>query len=258
MLNYTVVCQVRRTISYDGNITASGKRPPNASMNMMLDILKGTDTGISIYTERHRIVPDSAGSFHIEIGAGNVVAGQFDSIIWSDGRFYLRTRIDSLGGTAYPIIQNSLIRIPPELSNDYEQGTVNATDHPDYGEWRFVNSRKRRPKLVTIDLSTSYANLAYPADTYPVYRHYEWSDPDGDGLGNSFMISYSDHSNNSFITKSTLLGEVKLYATAFQEISLSSTGNEILVSISKPVPVKNLSETYAIKGPWKFIYYIEW
>ena len=258
LLNYGVIAQTRQTISYDGKVNTSGKHPQNASIAIMLDILRGTDSGVAIYTERHGIVPDSGGKFHIEIGAGKPFSGQFDSITWSDGKFYLQTKIDGLEGTNYSLPPVSLIRVPPELSNDYEQGTVNATQHPDYGEWRFVNNRKRRPGLITIDLSTSYANLAYPADTYPVYRHYEWSDPDRDGIGNSFMISYSDHTNNSFIEKSTLLGDVKLYATAFQEIRISSTSNEILVSITKPVPVKNLSETYAIKGPWKFIYYIEW
>ena len=150
------------------------------------------------------------------------------------------------------------MRLPPELSNDYEQGTVVSTEFPDHGYWHFINTRKQRPKLVTIDLTTSYANLAYPANTYPIYRHYEWCDPDRDGKGNAFGISYSENTNNEFIENTTTIGDVKLYAKPFQELTITSTNTEISVSISKPVPLTNHSETYAIKGPWKFIYYIEW
>ncbi|MFT3910615.1 MAG: hypothetical protein QM737_14410 [Ferruginibacter sp.] len=249
--------QKRQTIGYDG-ILNNDKLIKSAIAGLRLSILKNSETGAIIYTERHKINTDTAGKYHIEIGNGLQQTGQFDSIIWSDGVYYLRTEFDSLPGNNHGFSRNILLRIPPELSNDYEQGTVLSSQFPDHGDWHFKNSRNKRPKLVTIDLTTSYANIAYPANTYPIYRHYEWCDPDRDGKGNTFGISYSDNTNNEFIENTTTIGNVRLYAKPFQELSITSTNSEISVSISKPVPLTNHSETYAIKGPWKFIYYIEW
>ena len=212
----------------------------------------------SFMLRRQKTQTDSAGIYHIDIGNGVARLGKFDSIIWSDGIFYLRTEFDSLPGINHTITRNILMRIPPDLSKDYEQGTVLSSEFPDHGSWHFRNNRNKRPKLVTVDLTTSYANLAYPANTYPIYRHYEWCDPDRDGTGNAFGISYSDNTSNYFTEHTTSFGDVRLYSKPFQEVNISSTNSEIVVTITKPIPLKNYAETYAIKGPWKFIYYIEW
>lgn len=250
--------QKRQTIAYDGLLSSAGNAIKNSAVRVVVSILRGSASGAAVYTEQHITNTGPDGKYHIEIGNGTMTTGQFDSIVWSDGIFYLRTAIDPLGGTNYSITQNVLMRIPPDLSNDYEQGTVTSSEYRDHGTWRFRNNRNKRPRLITVDLTTFYANLAYPADTYPIYRHYEWCDPDRDGIGNSFVISYSDHTNNDFKENTTILGEVKLYPVPFQQLTLSSTTSEIMISITKPVPALNHGETYAIKGPWKFIYYIEW
>ncbi len=252
------ISQKNHTVGYTSMLISNGIIIKNTRIAMLVSIAKGTTGGTIVYSEQHVTKTDSSGKYHIEIGTGKSGTGQFDSINWSDGVYYLKNEIDPSGGSNYSIKQNILMRISPELGNDYDQGTVSATDHPDWGEWRYKNNRSRRPKLVTIDLSTSYANLAYPGNTYPIYRHYEWCDPDGDGIGNSFSISFSENVSNEFIENTTKLGDVRLYPTAFQDLIISSTNTEIIVSIKKPVAVANLSETYAVKGPWKFIYYIEW
>lgn len=258
LISVVVFPQERRTIGYDGVLSINNDSLKNTRARLTVSILKGKADGEIMYKEYQKIKTDSAAAYHVEIGSGIRIEGQFDSIIWSDGIFYLKTAIDSLPVKSSTITHNMLMRIPPELSNDYEQGTILSTDHPDYGIWRFPNSRHKRPKLVTIDLTTSYANLAYPANTYPIYRHFEWCDPDGDGIGNSFSISYSDNTNNYFRENTTVMGDVKLYMNPFQEVIVSSANSEITVNITKPIPLTNHSETYAIKGPWKFIYYIEW
>ena len=259
LLVLKAVSQKKQTIGYDGKVYNNSAPVKNSAINLVTSILKESENGPVIFAEIHKTNTDSTGKYHIEIGQGIRLSGQFDSIIWSDGIYFLRLEGEfSSAEIKHKSTQNILMRLPPELSNDYEQGTVTSTEFPDYGTWHFVNTRKQRPKLVTIDLTTSYANLAYPANTYPIYRHYEWCDPDRDGKGNTFGISYSDNTNNEFIENTTTIGDVRLYAKPFQELIITSTNAEISVSISKPVPLTNHSETYAIKGPWKFIYYIEW
>lgn len=252
------ISQKGKPFNYTSILNSGSSLLKNANINIQISILKESANGEIIYSEEHKANTDSNGTYNIGIGTGFVLTGQFDSIIWSEGIFYLRTKVYQPNSKADTITRNILMRISPELSNDYEQGTVQSSAFPDYGSWQIKNSRNKRPKLVTVDLSTSYANLAYPANTYPIYRHYEWCDTDRDGKGNAFGISFSENTYNSFIENTTSMGDVKLYAKPFQEINISSTNTEIIISITKPVPIPNHSETYAIKGPWKFIYYVEW
>lgn len=247
-----------QTIGYDGIFRNADTLVKKSNIGLLVSILKGQPAGPVMYSERQKIKTDSSGMYHLDIGSGTAVAGKFDSIIWSDGAYYLQTVFDTINGKACMANQNVLMRIEPDLNNDHEIGTITSSDHPTFGEWHFKNTRNKRPKIVNIDLTTSYANLAYPANTYPVYRHYEWCDPDMDGTGNSFTISYSENTNNDFRINTKQLGDVRLYSKPFQELFISSTNNEIIVTITEPVPLTSHSETYAIKGPWKFIYYIEW
>ncbi len=253
-----VFCQQTIPFSYDGSFVINHKPLILSTVKLTLEILHGQENKETIYSESHLIKTDSFGYYHIDIGTGKQLSGNFDSIIWSDGVFYLRLTASHPAIAKNSFVKEILLRIPPNLEHDYEQGTVTATDHPDYGDWKLNHNRNQRPVLVTIDLSTSYANLAYPANTYPIYRHYEWSDLDRDGIGNSFCLTYSENTHHAFWENTKKLGDVKLYAKPFQELFVSSEKNTLTVSISKPEPQTNHSETYAIKGPWKFIYYIEW
>lgn len=231
--------------------------PSNTPVNVRLEITEGESSKL-LYSEQQVVITDSSGGGVMLIGKGIKREGHIDSIIWSVGSFHLSTQIDIGNTGTFSSPRKTTIRVPPDLNRKYEQGTVSATEFPDHGEWSIPNAQHQRPRLVHIDLSTSYANLAYPADTYPVYRHFEWLDEDRDGKGEAFMLSYSDHTNHSFLENTTILGAVKLYSKPFQTITISTSSSNIGIKISEAVPVKNLSETYAIKGPWKFIYYIEW
>ncbi len=258
LLSMAVFSQKKQTFSYQGIANDRGNLLKGSMLAIRLSILKDAETSPAIYEETHTARTDSSGIYFIEIGAGKNIAGQFDSIIWSEGSYYLKMGIDPNGGADYKITHKMLMRIPSELSNDHIEGTDTAITTPTWGSVRFPNTRNRRPKKVTVDLSTSYINVTYPADTYPIYRHFEWCDPDRNGVGNAFMISYSENTNNAFVENTTKLGEVRLYAIPFQELLISSTNNMIEISITKPIPMTDHGRTFEIKGPWKFIYFIEW
>lgn len=247
--------QQQHFLEYEPGKNISGL-PAKARVTVRSTIIENVTS--KVLSEQQAFTTDSVGNGLILVGKAVKRVGNIDSIMWSIGSYELFNEIDTAGSGKFDIIRRTTIRVPPDLTKDYEQGTISATDFPTYGEWSIPNIRNKRPRLVHIDLSTSYANLAYPADTYPVYRHFEWLDEDRNGLGNAFMLSYSDHTNHSFRENTDTLGLVKLYSSPFQVVSISSNSQRIDIKITEPVPVKNLSETYAIKGPWKFIYYIEW
>ena len=209
-----------------------------------------------IYSETQQIKTDAEGSYTMEIGSGKILSGTYSSIIWSDGEYFLFIESDSTCPTIFK--HRVLMRMPTIIDSQNMEGTESADTLKNYGTITIQHSKKKRPRKITIDLSSSYVNIAYPGDGYPIYRHYEWVDPDLNGLGNSLELTYSEKTNHALWENSQKLGEVKLYAAPFQELFVSSGSNQIVVNITKPKPIDNLNQTYAVKGPWKIIYFIEW
>ena len=150
------------------------------------------------------------------------------------------------------------LRSPTELKPENLEGMAVADTAADCGTVIIAHNRHKRPRKITVDLSSSYVNIRYPADTYPVYRHYEWCDEDRNGSGNGLTLSYSENTTHAFFENSNKMGEVKLYAVPFQELFVASTENETKITLTHAKPLENLNQTYAIKGPWKMIYFIEW
>jgi hypothetical protein len=188
------------------------------------------------------------------IGDGKNSEGNVDSIIWSDGSFSLQ--ISSIENNTFEEIIP--LRIPTIIHPENTEGLISDSENKGFGKFVINKTQQKLPKKITIDLTTNYVNLDYPADTYPIYRHYEWFDIDGDGYGNCFMLTYSDKTTHEFWQNSKKIGDVKLYAIPFQEIIINDLQNNIDFEITKPEKVKNLSLTYAIKSPFSLIYLIEW
>jgi hypothetical protein len=56
-----------------------------------------------VYVEDHSTTTNANGLFTIEIGNGVVASGNYPTIQWGAGPFFLKTEIDPLGGTNYLI-----------------------------------------------------------------------------------------------------------------------------------------------------------
>ncbi|HEX4888348.1 MAG TPA: DUF1566 domain-containing protein [Luteibaculaceae bacterium] len=85
----------------DNNLVA------NRLIGMQLSIIKGNANGIQVYMERHEKVTNENGLVSLEIGGGIPVQGDFGSIDWADGPFYLKTECDVNGGIDYTITGTS-------------------------------------------------------------------------------------------------------------------------------------------------------
>jgi hypothetical protein len=224
------------------------------SMPVIIKIIQKNTESTELYSENQTMKVDSAGSYFMMIGNGKNGQGKVDSIIWSDGSFFLQ--ISAIENNKFE--ETIPLRIPTNINPENTEGIISDTENKGFGKFSINKSPSRAPKKITFDLSTNYVNLDYPADTYPIYRHYEWFDTDGDGNGNSFMLTYSDKTTHEFWQNSKKIGDVKLYATPFQELIINDLQNNIDFEITKPEKIKNLSNTYAIKSPFTLIYLIEW
>ena len=222
-------------------------------------ILHHSADGTALYVEKQTLKINSDNSFQILLGTGINAIGSIDSVIWSDGDFFLKISPDSsVQGSSNTSTTIIPLRIETDLNNENIEGMATADTLKSWGKIKIPHNKGRRPKKITADLSTSYVNVAYPGDTYPIYRHFEWFDTDKDGIGNSFELTYSEKSNHAFWQNTRMLGDVKLYQKPFQQLKINQLDGEIELELTSPIEVTNLNVTYGIKGPWKLIYFIEW
>lgn len=224
-----------------------------------ISIINGNDMNNVVYQETQSVSINQDRLVHLNIGKGKVILGNIDSVIWAEGVFKLDITADTMISQCGLLNYRGTIRIPTEIKSTNLEGYVDEKSLTEPGHIHIPIIQHKRPKKISVDLSTSYVNLGYPANTYPVYRHYEWFDIDGDGKGNAFSLTYSDNTTHAYKENTNQLGEVRLYEQgAFQQLTISTSEAAVDIHISKPVPVDSFSNTFAIKGPWKITYYVEW
>lgn len=85
-------------------------------VGVQISILQGSSTGVAVFIERHTPTTNTNGLATLEIGNGTTVAGNFSTIDWSSGSYYLKTEVDPSGGTTYSISGTSqLLSVPYAL-----------------------------------------------------------------------------------------------------------------------------------------------
>jgi len=73
----------------------------NQPINLRLSILANSANGNVVFSETHSINTNTDGMISVNIGAGEIVYGQFDTISWSLHNHFLKTEIDISGETNY-------------------------------------------------------------------------------------------------------------------------------------------------------------
>ncbi len=107
-------------------------------VGMQISILQGSASGPSVYVETQTPTSNTNGLVTIEIGGGVVVSGNFSTINWAGGPYFIKTETDPTGGTAYTITGTSqLLSVPYALyaktaengfSGDYNDLTNTPTN----------------------------------------------------------------------------------------------------------------------------------
>ena len=88
----------------------------NTQIGIQISIIQGTASGTAVYVETQTPTTNDNGLISIEIGAGTVENGNFPTIDWANGPYFIKTEIDPTGGTAYTITgNNQLLSVPYAL-----------------------------------------------------------------------------------------------------------------------------------------------
>jgi len=110
----TTFGQSPEKMSYQSVIrNASDQLVINQNLGMQISILQGSETGTEVYVETQTPTTNANGLLSIEIGTGTLVSGDFTTIDWSAGPYFIKTETDLTGGISYTITGTSqLLSVP--------------------------------------------------------------------------------------------------------------------------------------------------
>src|SRR5690554_1167064 len=117
LMTASVFAQAPEKMSYQAVVRdASDALLGSTSVGMQISILQGSPSGTSVYKERQFPNTNANGLVSIEIGTGIVVSGDFTTIDWSNGPYFIKTETDPTGGASYTITGTSqLMSVPYAL-----------------------------------------------------------------------------------------------------------------------------------------------
>lgn len=127
ILTTKVFAQAPNKISYPALIkNSSNVLVVNQPVGMRISILQGSSSGLAAYVETQMPTTDTNGLAIIEIGNGTIVSGDFATIDWSNGPYFVKTETDPTGGTNYTISGTSQLLSVPYALYAANAGAVNS------------------------------------------------------------------------------------------------------------------------------------
>ena len=100
----------------------------NQAVGMQMTIQQGSIGGVTVYQETFSLTTNAYGLVNLEIGNGTVVSGDFTTIDWSVGSYFIETAVDVTGGTSYAVMGTSqLMSVPYAL---YAKTSGSSTPGP--------------------------------------------------------------------------------------------------------------------------------
>jgi hypothetical protein len=117
LLTASVFAQAPEKMSYQAVIRNSSEAlVTNTTVGMQISILQGSASGTAVYVETQSPTTNANGLVSLEIGVGTVVSGDFTTIDWANGPYFIKTETDPTGGTSYTITSTSqLLSVPYAL-----------------------------------------------------------------------------------------------------------------------------------------------
>jgi hypothetical protein len=118
LLTASVFAQAPQKMSYQAVIrNSSNALITSTPVGMQISVLQGSLTGTAVYVETQTPSTNANGLVSVEIGSGTVVSGNFSTINWDNGPYFIKTETDPTGGTVYSIVgTNELMSVPYALN----------------------------------------------------------------------------------------------------------------------------------------------
>ncbi len=113
----TVFAQAPEKMSYQAIIRAQDNSlVTNSAIGLKIIIHQSTASGTTVYQETHSPSTNNNGLVSLVIGTGVIGTGNFSTIAWDKGPYFIETQVDVAGGTNYNIIGvTQLLSVPYAL-----------------------------------------------------------------------------------------------------------------------------------------------
>ena len=130
LMTANVFAQAPNKMSYQAVVRdGSNNLVSSASVGMQISILQGSVSGTAVYAETQTPTTNANGLVSLEIGGGTVVSGDFTTIDWANGPYFIKTETDPTGGTSYSITGTSqLLSVPYAFHAKNSDGWTTDTD----------------------------------------------------------------------------------------------------------------------------------
>jgi len=79
----------------------AGEVVATQAVSIKLSVLSESTSGTIVYGEKHRVMTDQSGLITLAIGNGKEKTGNFSTIDWLSGSYFLKVEIDPDGGSNY-------------------------------------------------------------------------------------------------------------------------------------------------------------
>ncbi|MDB2656891.1 DUF1566 domain-containing protein [Crocinitomicaceae bacterium] len=124
----------------------------NQAVGMRMTIQQGSIGGTTVYQETYAPTTNAYGLVNLEIGSGTVVSGDFTTIDWSAGPYFIETAVDATGGTSYAVMGTSqLMSVPYALhANTAENVTNDLVNDADADPSNEIQTISRTGTIVTL------------------------------------------------------------------------------------------------------------
>ena len=130
LMTASVFAQAPEKMSYQAVVRdGSNNLVASTSVGMQISILQGSSSGTAVYVETQTPTSNANGLVSLEIGSGTVVSGDFTTIDWENGPYFIQTETDPTGGINYTITGTSqLLSVPYALHAKNSDGWSTEAD----------------------------------------------------------------------------------------------------------------------------------
>jgi hypothetical protein len=150
--NTFVKAQAPHAFKYQAVIRNSvGKVLVEKSIGIKISLVKDNINGSSVFSESFNVKTNKFGAINLDIGTGTVISGNFSTIDWGAGSYFIQIAVDENGETNYTVIGTSqLMSVPYAL---YAEKAGNSSFD---GTWASLIGK---PTLAAVATSGNYNDL---------------------------------------------------------------------------------------------------
>jgi len=197
---------------------AGGNIIANQSVGFRLAILQGSQTGTIVYQESHALATNAFGLANMVIGTGTVLNGNFSSIDWSNGPYFVQTAIDPTGGTAYAVMGTAqLVSVPYALYAGNVPANVSELTN-DAGYITSANDADSDPSNEIQSLTLNGSDLTISGGNTVTL-------PTGGGGGNTLDMAYDQGGAGAGRSITADAGEIDITTSSANGIGLRVTNS---------------------------------